>query len=47
MTEQAYVPFKDQNIPRGKVSLNQVTQMGKKKPKQNPITLTKTNKQKA
>lgn len=36
MTEQAYVPFKDQNIPRGKVSLNQVTQMGEKNPNKTP-----------
>lgn len=31
MTEESYVPFKAQNIPKGKVSLNQVTQMAKKK----------------
>jgi len=33
MTEQGYVPFKAQNIPKGKVSLNQVTQISKKKKK--------------
>lgn len=33
MIEAAHVPFKAQNTPKGKVSLNQVTQMeeGKKK----------------
>lgn len=43
MTEQAYVPFKALNIPKGEVSLNQVTQIGqrKKKKKRNtyPITI--------
>lgn len=29
MTEESYVPFKAQNTPKGKVSLNQVTQMAK------------------
>lgn len=35
MIEAAHVPFKAQNTPKGKVSLNQVTQMeeGKKKKK--------------
>lgn len=33
-TEQVHLPFKAQNTPKGKVSLNQVTQMGQRKKKE-------------
>lgn len=43
MTEEAHVPFKAQNIPKGKVSLNQVTQMEKEKKKKRKSILNNNN----